>query len=108
MTADARAIPSPRAAEVDRDELKANLGQADPGVLVAVLAQLTGDPSVIDRFGPKITHIPDPPERAGVTDADTMTALVDAVVSALSSPRAEGAMAADDIDLFTRALSTLR
>ncbi|OBK74798.1 NAD(P)-binding domain-containing protein [Mycobacterium sp. 1164985.4] len=104
MTADARAIPSPHAADVDRDELRANLAQADPGVLVAVLAQLTGDPSVLDRFGPKITHIPDPPERAGVTDADTMAALVDAVVSALSSPRAEGAMAADDIDLFTRAL----
>ena len=29
------------------DELRANLLKADPGVLVAVLAQLTGDPSVI-------------------------------------------------------------
>ncbi len=29
---------------LDPDELRANLRQADPGVLVAVLAQLTGDP----------------------------------------------------------------
>ena len=55
----------------DPDELRDNLRQADPGVLVAVLAQLTGDPSVIDSYGPKISHIPDPPERAGVTDPDT-------------------------------------
>ena len=56
----------------DPDELRANLLQADPGVLVAVLAQLTGDSSVIERYGPKISHIPDPPERAGVTDPDTV------------------------------------
>lgn len=52
----------------DVGELRANLRQADPRVLVAVLAQLTGDPAVADRFAPKITHVPDPPEQAGVTD----------------------------------------
>ena len=36
-----------------------------------VLAQITGDPSVIDRFGSRISHVPDPPERAGVTDPGT-------------------------------------
>jgi 4-hydroxyacetophenone monooxygenase len=72
--------------DVETDELRANLRQADPGVLVAVLAQLTGDISVIDRFGPAISHVPDPPERAGVTDADTAEALVAAVVEALDAP----------------------
>ena len=59
------------AATIDSSELRANLEKADPGVLVAVLAQLTGDPSVIDRFESKISYVPDPPERAGVTDPDT-------------------------------------
>ncbi|MDT5219520.1 MAG: 4-hydroxyacetophenone monooxygenase, partial [Mycobacterium sp.] len=80
------------------------LRQADPGVLVAVLAQLTGDATVIDRFGPTITHVPDPPERAGVTDTDTAEAIVAAVVDALDAPRAAGALAADDPALFTRLL----
>ena len=71
-------------APVDPDELRANLRQADPGVLVAVLAQLTGDPAVVDRFAPKITHVPDPPEQAGVTDPETAEALVEAVVAALA------------------------
>ena len=68
--------PTGRAAP-DPDELRDNLRQADPGVLVAVLAQLTGDPSVIDTYAPKISHVPDPPERAGVTDPDTAEALVE-------------------------------
>ncbi|OBB72563.1 cyclohexanone monooxygenase [Mycobacterium sp. 852014-52144_SCH5372336] len=88
----------------DRDELRANLVQADAGVLVAVLAQLVGDPSVIERFGPRITHIPDPPERVGVTDAETMASLVDAVVEAVTSRQPEERAAGDDIDLFTSAL----
>ena len=56
-TADTEVMPD--AASVNPDELRDKLRQADPGVLVAVLAQLTGDPSVIDRFGPKISHVPD-------------------------------------------------
>lgn len=95
-------------ASFDPDELRENLRQADPGVLVAVLAQLTGDPSVIDTFGPKISHIPDPPERAGVTDPATAEALVDAVVAALSDEppgdRAPDALPADDPELFRRLL----
>ncbi|WP_197506099.1 NAD(P)/FAD-dependent oxidoreductase [Mycobacterium sp. 852014-52144_SCH5372336] len=104
MTADARALPPPHVAVDDRDELRANLVQADAGVLVAVLAQLVGDPSVIERFGPRITHIPDPPERVGVTDAETMASLVDAVVEAVTSRQPEERAAGDDIDLFTSAL----
>ena len=90
--------------DVDPHELRANLRQADPGVLVAVLAQLTGDATVIDRFGPAISHVPDPPERAGVTDPDTGEALVEAVVEALERPRSDGALAADDPGLFRRLL----
>ena len=90
------------AAPVDPDELRANLLQADPGVLVAVLAQLTGDHAVVDRYAPKITHVPDPPEQAGVTDPETAAAIVEAVVAAVRSPRPAGGVAADDPDLFAR------
>lgn len=86
----------------DVDELRANLRQADPGVLVAVLAQLTGDPAVAARFAPKITHVPDPPEQAGVTDPETAAQLVEEVVTALRQPRRADAVPADDLDLFAR------
>ena len=101
-TADTEVMPD--AASVNPDELRDKLRQADPGVLVAVLAQCTGDPSVIDRFGPKISHVPDPPERAGVTDSGTAEALVDAVALALGVPRPTDAPAADDPELFRRLL----
>lgn len=89
-------------ADVDPDELRANLLRADPGVLVAVLAQLTGDAGVVDRFAPKITHVPDPPEQAGATDPETRTAIVEAVATALRAPRSPHAARADDPDLFAR------
>ncbi len=68
---------------------------------MAVLAQLTGDPSVIDRFESKVSYVPDPPERAGVTDPDTAAALADAVIDALEAPRRGDTV---DLDLFTRLL----
>ncbi len=73
-------------------------------MLVAVLGQLTGDPSVVDRYGPKISHVPDPPERAGVTDAETRDALVTAVIDAINAPRPVDAPAPDDPELFARLL----
>ncbi|MET0698049.1 MAG: NAD(P)/FAD-dependent oxidoreductase [Mycobacterium sp.] len=88
-------------ATTDIEELRANLLRADPGVLVAVLAQLTGDSSVVDRFGSKVSYVPDPPERAGVTDPDTAAALADAVIKALGAPRCTDPV---DLDLFTRLL----
>lgn len=102
VTTDADTTAAPNRA--DPDELRANLRQADPGVLVAVLAQITGDTAVIDRFGPAISHVPDPPERAGVTDPDTAEALVQAVIEALERPRPDDALAADDPELFRRVL----
>jgi 4-hydroxyacetophenone monooxygenase len=105
MTAAARESTSPTGpAAPDPGELRDNLRQADPGVLVAVLAQLTGDSSVIETYAPKISHIPDPPERAGVTDPDTADALVHAVIDALDQPRRADAVAAADRDLFARLL----
>lgn len=89
-------------AEPDPDELRANLHQADSGVLVAVLAQLTGDAAVIERFGPKISHVPDPPEQAGITDPETRAVIVEEVVAALGSPRSAEAIPADDLGLFAR------
>ena len=81
-----------------------NLLQADPGVLVAVLAQLTGDSSVIESYGPKISHIPDPPERAGVTDPDTSAALVNAVIDAVSEAPRSTALPGNDRRFFARLL----
>jgi 4-hydroxyacetophenone monooxygenase len=104
VTIDAQTTATPYAEPADLDELRTHLREADPGVLVAVLAQLTGDAAVVDRFGPAISHVPNPPERAGVTDPDTTEALVAAVVDALDAPRAAGALAADDPELFTRLL----
>ena len=63
----------------DVDELRANLRQADPASWWRCWRSSPAIPAVIDRFGPKISHVPDPPERAGVTDPDTAAALVNAV-----------------------------
>lgn len=93
---------SAQADDTAADELCANLRLADPGVLVAVLAQLTGDVAVLDRFASKITHVPDPPEQAGETDPDTAAALVQAVVAAVQSPRPPDGVPADDPELFAR------
>lgn len=90
----------------DPDELRDNLRQADPGVLVAVLAQLTGDPSVLQTYAAKISHVPNPPERLGVTDPATAEALVNDIVDALGEPRRAGAVPADDRDFFVRLLPT--
>lgn len=95
---------SPAAIALDPDVLRAHLQQADPGVLVAVLAQMTGDATVIDRYGPKIGHVPDPPELAGTTDLDTMQGLVEEIVAALGSPRPVHAPPTDDRDMFARLL----
>jgi 4-hydroxyacetophenone monooxygenase len=104
MTAATESMPPTGSAPPDPDELRANLRQADPGVLVSVLAQLTGDLSVIDTFGPTISHIPDPPERAGVTDPDTAEALVSAIVDAFGEPRRPDAVPAVDREFFARLL----
>ncbi|PND55424.1 cyclohexanone monooxygenase [Mycobacterium sp. ENV421] len=90
--------------EVDPSVLRDHLLQADPGVLVAVLAQMTGDPAVVDRYAAKIDHVPDPPERAGTTDPVTLDTVIDEIVTALGRPRPAGALAADDRDLFAALL----
>lgn len=104
MTAATQSTSPTGPAPLDPAELRDNLRQADPGVLVAVLAQLTGDPSVIDSYRPKISHIPDPPERAGVTDSDTAEALVNAIIDALGEPQRPDAVHANDRVLFARLL----
>lgn len=88
--------------EVEREELHAQLRHADAGILVAVLGQLTGDFAAVERFGDKISFVPDPPEQAGVADSETMELLVDAVVAALADPRRDDALPSDDPDLFAR------
>src|SRR5271170_2848340 len=104
MTAATESTSPTGPAAPDPDELRDNLRQADPGVLVAVLAQRTGDPSVIDSYGPKISHIPDPPERAGVTDPDTAGALVNAILDSLGEPRRPDAVPSNDREFFARLL----
>ena len=90
--------------EADESTLRKHLLRADPGVLVAVLAQMTGDASVIDRYGAEIDHVPDPPERAGRTDPGTAEALADEILAALGRPRPGGAAAAVDRELFAKLL----
>ena len=87
---------------VDPEELRANLRKADAGILVAVLAQLTGDPGVADRDAAKISFTPDPPEQVGTTDPETLETLVEAVTAALAGPRRSDAVAFDDPGLFSR------
>ena len=94
MTADLAAL--------DPQELRAHLSRADAGVLVAVLAQLTGDAGAVDRFAAKISFVPDPPEQAGVTDPETLEELVGAVIDALHAPRPDTALAFDDAGLFAK------
>ncbi|TMS51483.1 NAD(P)/FAD-dependent oxidoreductase [Mycobacterium sp. DBP42] len=89
---------------IDVHELRIHLQQADPGVLVAVLAQMTGDASVVDRYAAKIDHVPDPPERAGTTDPRTAEELADEIIAALGRPRPTDALAVDDRDFFIRLL----
>lgn len=104
MTAATESTSPTGPAAPDPDELRANLCQADPGVLVAVLAQLTGDLSVIDTYAPKISYVADPPEQAGVTDADTADSLVNALVEALGRPRCTDATSPVDRDFFAKLL----
>ncbi|MCP3812071.1 cyclohexanone monooxygenase, partial [Mycobacteriaceae bacterium Msp059] len=88
----------------DPDVLRAHLMEADPGVLVAVLAQMTGDASVIERYATKIDHVPDPPERAGTTDPQTTEALADEIIAGLGRARPGDAPPVDDRDFFVRLL----
>lgn len=104
MTAATESTSPTGPAAPDPDELRTNLRQADPGVLLAVLAQLTGDVSVIDTYAPKISYVADPPEQAGVTDPDTAESLVEALVEALGRPRCADASAPVDRDFFARLL----
>ena len=83
-------------------ELRTHLLQADAGILVAVLAQMTGNPSVVDRFESRISYVPDPPEQLGVADEDTVAELADAIIAAQSAVRPPDALAADDPVLFAR------
>lgn len=90
------------AKSVDPEELRANLRKADAGILVAVLAQLTGDPDVVNRYAAKISFTSDPPEQVGATDPETLDSLVEAVATALSGRRRSDAVAFDDPSLFSR------
>ncbi|MGQ9409650.1 flavin-containing monooxygenase [Mycolicibacterium gilvum] len=94
------------ASRYDPAELRANLMQADAGVLVCVLAQLTGDAGVVDRFGPLIEHVADPPERIGVTDEQTRSALADAIIAALDAPATDAVEKVTDREFFALLLST--
>jgi cation diffusion facilitator CzcD-associated flavoprotein CzcO len=85
---------------LDPEELRAHLAKADPGIMVAVLAQLTGDTSVVDRYAGKISFTPDPPEQTGSTDPETHAELVEAVVTALWTRRPGDATPFDDPELF--------
>lgn len=96
--------PSPADSATDPDALRAHLLEADPGVLVAVLAQMTGDVTAIDRYAAKISYVPDPPERAGTTDPQTAQELADEIIAALGAERRPDAPAPDDREFFAALL----
>ncbi len=70
-------------------------------MLLAVLAQVTGDTGVLDRYEGAISHVPDAPEMAGVTDHATAAAIVAELTVALAIGKAPG-LAPDDPELFAR------
>ncbi|EGD53868.1 flavin-containing monooxygenase [Gordonia neofelifaecis] len=67
------------------EALRTHLQSADPAVLLAVLAQLTGSADPLDRYGDAVTHVPAAPEMAGVTDATTAAAIIDDLLDALDA-----------------------
>lgn len=85
----------------DAGALADRLRSADPAVLLAVLAQVTGDTGVLDRYEGAISHVPDAPEMAGVTDHATAAAIVAELTVALAVGKAPG-LAPDDPELFAR------
>ncbi len=85
----------------DAGALADRLRSADPAVLLAVLAQVTGDTGVLDRYEGAISHVPDAPEMAGVTDHATAAAIVAELTVALAIGKAPG-LAPDDPELFAR------
>ncbi|MFC9787496.1 flavin-containing monooxygenase [Rhodococcus sp. NPDC127528] len=85
---------------VDRDRLRRCLESADPAVLLAVLVQLTGDASLLDRFAGQISHVPDPPEMAAVAPAPIAGEIVDRLTEAVAGgARPDGRV---DEELFGR------
>lgn len=88
---------------VDPGLLRAHLRLADPAVLLAVLAQLTGDHAVLDRHVDAISHISDPPEMAAVADSDTVAEIIERLVDVLGSEeRPAPDLAPDDPAFFAR------
>lgn len=86
----------------DAEELRVNLRMADAGILVAVLAQLTGDAGVVEQYAGSISFTPEPPEQVGSTDPETQESLVRAVAAAMEQPRRTGTPPYDDPGLFAR------
>lgn len=88
---------------VDPGLLRAHLRLADPAVLLAVLAQLTGDHAVLDHHVDAISHISDPPEMAAVADSDTVAEIIERLVDVLGSEeRPAPDLAPDDPAFFAR------
>ncbi len=102
MTTEATATAD--TAELNPEELRANLRQADAGVLVAVLAQLTGDPSVLDRSA---RRSPTFPIRRSVRASPTprrRTRWPSAVIEASMAPQRSDVSVSDDPAFFARLL----
>jgi len=95
MAFDTVRAPAPTA-----ESLREHLRSADPAVLLAVLAQLSGSAAPLDRYADAITHVPAAPEMAGVADPAIAEAIVDDLISALDRP-GDG-VAPDDPGLFAR------
>lgn len=94
LIADDGFVPS-----LDPELLRTHLRAADPAVLLAVLAQITRDPAVLDRYADAVSYVPDPPEMAGVADRDTADSIIEALIRALATDTAPSSV---DPELFAR------
>ncbi|GAA4488357.1 NAD(P)/FAD-dependent oxidoreductase [Rhodococcus olei] len=89
---------------VDTRQLRTCLSSADPAVLLAVLVQMTGDDTLLDRYAGEISHVPNPPEMAGTAPADVAAEIVARLVDAVTAGGAATGSPTNAVDaaLFAR------
>lgn len=64
-------------------DLRPSLQKADPGVLLAILVQLSGDTTLLEELAGSITHVADPPEFRGQADDATRELIIERLLQEL-------------------------
>lgn len=90
--------------KLDRDQLRSNLGAADPAIMVLCAVHATGDPTLLDRFGSEVRR--SAPSGPAATlpivtmDDDVLAELTDVLVEALCSDPVTPRLMVDDRESF--------